>query len=162
MQNNHNKRSKRNIKTKKRKAILYAFIVIIAILVIIVIVKNVGNTEDEEVQESQTYVTEIEDGVKLNTSIKLNEAKEVDGLLITNIQLTTKSGITTLLADVINTSGVKTDLKTVEITLLNKDGEDLIDLTGIISGLEPGATTQLNISTTSDYINAYDFRITSK
>ena len=68
--------------------------------------------------------------------------------------------MTTLLADVINNTGSKTEVQTVDITLLDNDGQELTTVTGIISELEAGATTQLNIAMTSDYINAYDFKVT--
>ena len=69
--------------------------------------------------------------------------------------------MTTLLADVINNTGSKTEVQTVDITLLDNNGQELTTVTGIISELEAGATTQLNIAMTSDYINAYDFRVTT-
>ena len=68
--------------------------------------------------------------------------------------------MTTLLADVTNNTGSKTEVQTVDITLLDNNGQELTTVTGIISELEAGATTQLNIAMTSDYINAYDFKVT--
>ena len=81
---------------------------------------NISNTNQNET--TQGYVEEIEPGVKINKSTKLNEAKDVNGLLITNIQLTTESGMTTLLADVTNNTGAKTEVQTVDITLLDNIG----------------------------------------
>ena len=123
---------------------------------------NNGNTSNRTNQNTSTpsYVEEIDSGVKINKSTKLNEAKEISGYQITNIQLTTESGMTTLLADVTNNTGAKTEVQTVDITLLDNNGQELTTVTGIISELEAGATTQLNIAMTSDYINAYDFKVT--
>ena len=70
--------------------------------------------------------------------------------------------MTTLLADVTNNTGAVTNVQTVDITLIDYNGNELTTVTGIIDALEVGATTQLNIAMTSDYINAYDFRITLK
>ena len=67
--------------------------------------------------------------------------------------------MTTLLADVKNNTGNKTGVQMVDITLLDQDGKELTTVTGIIDGLEVGDTTQLNIMMTSDYINAYDFKV---
>ena len=158
---------------KKREKILVICLVIILVLVITLVILNVFKNNkskqtnvDNNVENSETkkesYVEEMEDGTKINKNKKLNEAKKVDGLTITNIQLTTKDGMTTLLADVINNSDTKTELKTVNITLLDKDGKELTKLVGVINELEVGATTQLNISMTSDYVNAYDFKVTVK
>ena len=121
--------------------------------------KNISNGEENKVE---SYVEEIETGLKINKSTKLNEAKEVQGLKITNIQLSTKDGMTTLLADVINNSGTKTALKTVEITLIDKEGNELTKVTGIVDSLDVGDSKQLNIGMTSDYVNAYDFKVEIK
>ncbi len=156
-----------------RKSIFLFGIVIILILIITIIVLGItkNNSNDNEnsnnaggssTVKKESYVEEMEDGSKINKSSKLNEAKKIDGLTITNIQLTTKDGMTTLLADVINNSGAKTNLKTVNITLVDKDGNELTKLVGVINGLEVGASTELNIAMTSDYVNAYDFKVSIK
>ena len=157
------KRSKKQNNYKSKRMLLIAIILVFLIICIIFFAQknnenNISNTSQNET--TQGYVEEIEPGVKINKSTKLNEAKDVNGLLITNIQLTTESGMTTLLADVTNNTGAKTEVQTVDITLLDNNGQELTTVTGIISELEAGATTQLNIAMTSDYINAYDFKVT--
>lgn len=161
------KRTKKQKKNSKMaKAIITLLIIILAIIGIVFLVKN-NNKENEQNQNNETttrpsYVEEIDSGVKINKSTKLNEAKEVSGYQITNIQLTTESGMTTLLADVTNNTGNKTRVQMVDITLLDEEGKELTTVTGIIDELEAGEKTQLNIAMTSDYINAYDFRVNLK
>ena len=162
----NDKKNKKKI-TLNPLIILIVIAVIIAIIVIININNNNNKTENitpqgQEEQNTESYVEEIETGLKINKSTKLNEAKEVQGLKITNIQLSTKDGMTTLLADVINNSGTKTSLKTVEITLIDKEGNELTKVTGIIDSLDVGDSKQLNIGMTSDYVNAYDFKVEIK
>ena len=162
----NDKKNKKKI-TLNPLIILIVIAVIIAIIVIININNNNNKTENitpqgQEEQNTESYVEEIETGLKINKSTKLNEAKEVQGLKITNIQLSTKDGMTTLLADVINNSGTKTALKTVEITLIDKEGNELTKVTGIIDSLDVGDSKQLNIGMTSDYVNAYDFKVEFK
>ncbi len=163
--------SKKSVNKKKRKSILalgaIVILIIIGIILITTLSQNSKKTKEEELNQNQSsnqesYVEEIEDGIKINKSTKLNEAKEVDGLQISNIQLTTEGGMTTLLADVTNNSGAKTPVKQIEITLVREDGSEIAKITGIINELEVGATTQLNISTTSDYVEAYDFLVSTK
>lgn len=155
-------------KTKKNNKkiiiiLVIAVILIIAVLAIYLINKKDSSDENSNTQnEVESYVEEVEDGVKLNTSTAMNTSKTLGNLLITNIQLTNRSGMTNLLAEVVNNSEETTPLKTVEITLLSYDGEELAKLTGVINSLEPGESTQLNIATTSNYITAYDFRIEEK
>ncbi len=162
----NDKKNKKKI-TLNPLIILIVIAVIIAIIVIININNNNNKTENitpqgQEEQNTESYVEEIETGLKINKSTKLNEAKEVQGLKITNIQLSTKDGMTTLLADVINNSGAKTSLKTVEITLIDKEGNELTKVTGIVDSLDVGDSKQLNIGMTSDYVNAYDFKVEIK
>ena len=155
-------------KTKKKSnkiiiILVIAVILIIAVVAIYLINKRRSLGEKESVQnEVESYVQEVEDGVKLNTSTAMNTSKTLGNLLITNIQLTNRSGMTNLLAEVVNNSDEATPLKTVEITLLSYDGEELAKLTGVINSLEPGESTELNIATTSNYITAYDFKIEEK
>ena len=150
-------------KNNKRVVILLIIVVFLIILVTFLFSKNVDEQNNENVAKvnnvEESYVEEIEAGVKINKSTKLNEAKEVNGLLVTNIQLTAESGITTLLADVTNNTGNRTEAKVVNITLLDYEGQELTTVTGIIKELNVGETTQLNISLTTDYVNAYDFRV---
>lgn len=168
MDNNNVKERKSNKRNRKNNLIKFILIIIVLIIISIIIAlvlnrnkdkEQINNNNETNTLEEESYIEEIEDGVKINKSSKLNEVKEINGLLITNIQLTTKDGMTTLLADVQNNSGAKTDVKTLQITLLNKDGSELTTVTGIVNGLEIGETTQLNIAMTSDYVNAYDFRV---
>ena len=62
----------------------------------------------------------------------------------------------------LNTGNKATEMQLVDITLLNKNGEEIITIGGIIEALEPGANTQFNSSMTLDYTNVYDFKITLK
>ena len=104
----------------------------------------------------------MEDGTKLNTSTELNKEKQVGNYKFENMQLTTQDNQTVLLADVTNTGSNKTDIQLVDVTLLDKDGNEIITVGGIISQLEPGEKTQFNTSMTLDYANTYDFKITLK
>ena len=169
--NNSNEIAKNSTKMKVNKngvtIVALVVTIIIGIILITTLSQNSKKTKEEELNQNQSssqesYVEEIEDGIKINKSTKLNEAKEIDGLQISNIQLTTEGGMTTLLADVTNNSGAKTPVKQIEITLVREDGSEIAKITGIINELEVGATTQLNISTTSDYVEAYDFLVSTK
>ena len=154
----------RNSNNSNDKKIFITLLAIILVIIIAILIMKFNKKEPEERQNetntiANSYVEEVEDGIKLNKSTKLNEAKEVEGLQISNIQLTTKDGMTTLLADVKNITDKKTEVKAIEITLLKEDGSEIAKLIGIINEIEAGESTQLNIATTSDYVNAYDFEV---
>ena len=104
----------------------------------------------------------LEDGTKLNTSTKLSETKTVDGLKIGNIQLTMQNGQSVLLADAENDTGKDIDIMLLDIILLDKNGNELTTIAGIVGDLKVGEKQRLNSSVTSDYANAYDFKVVAK
>lgn len=155
------------MKPNEKKLILILLIITVIVAIIFFATREKKNTEDtntavEENNVVEEFVQVLEDGTKLNTSTKLNEAKEVNGLKFENIQLTEQNGQSVLLADVTNNSDKTTDLTLVDVVLLDKDGNEIVTVGGIISPLQAGEKTQFNTSMTLDYANAYDFRIVIK
>ena len=155
------------MKPNEKKLILILLVITVIVAIIFFATREKKNTEDtnttvEENNVVEEFVQVLEDGTKLNTSTKLNEAKEVNGLKFENIQLTEQNGQSVLLADVTNNSDKTTDLTLVDVVLLDKDGNEIVTVGGIISPLQAGEKTQFNTSMTLDYANAYDFRIIIK
>ena len=159
------------MKKKEKRMILILLVILIIAIVIFVVSKNANkenNTNENasatqlENTEPEEFVQVLEDGTKLNTSTELNKEKQVGNYKFENMQLTTQDNQTVLLADVTNTGSSKTDIQLVDVTLLDKDGNEIITVGGIISQLEPGEKTQFNTSMTLDYANTYDFKITLK
>ena len=151
---------------KEKRGLLILIIVAIAIIVTLVIILNVrgkkSNNDAEENEVVEEFVQVLEDGTKLNTSTKLSETKIVDGLKIGNIQLTMQNGQSVLLADAENDTGKDIDIMLLDIILLDKNGNELTTIAGIVGDLKAGEKQQLNSSVTSDYANAYDFRVVIK
>ena len=159
------------MKKKEKRMILILLVILIIAIVIFVVSRNLnkesktkenGSTTQQENTEPEEFVQVLEDGTKLNTSTELNKEKQVGNYKFENMQLTTQDNQTVLLADVTNTGSNKTDIQLVDVTLLDKDGNEIITVGGIISQLEPGEKTQFNTSMTLDYANTYDFKITLK
>lgn len=154
---------------EKRNFIVGGIVVIIAIILVIVFVANKNkkgvensNNGQDNNQVTEEFVNVLDDGTRLNTSNKLKETKTIDGMEISNFQLTAKDNVTILLGTITNKSdAVKGDYP-VNIKILDKQGNEIITVGGYIGELQPGATTQLNCSATFDYANAYDFEITKK
>ncbi len=83
-----------------------------------------------------------------------------NGLKISNIKLSENNGETVLLADVENVSGSSIeDFTTIDVRFIDKEGNELGILTGLIKPLEVNEKTELNASITTDLANAYDFEI---
>ena len=156
---------------EKRWIVLLIAVVIIAVVLIVALVNSNGRNEepaqvDQSTTQEQTqnevveqYVTQMEDGTKVNTSDQFNTDRTYNNLQISNIQFTERDGVTVLLADVKNTGSAAHEAEVVKITLLDENGETVTDFNAVIADLEPGETGKINASITADVANARDFRI---
>ena len=153
---------------KNEKIMIFILLVILVVAIVVFAVnknKKVVNEENNTEVENKVveeFVQVLEDGTKLNTSTKLNESREVNGFKFENIQFTERKGQSVLLANVTNNTGKATDFTLVDVILLDKYGNEIEKLGGIISPLQPGAKTQFNVSMSLDYANSYDFKIVIK
>ena len=155
------------MKKKEKRMILILLVVLIIAIIAFVINKNSNkNKENENTAEenntTEEFVQVLEDGTKLNTSEQLSKTKQVGNYKFENMQLTEQGSQTVLLANVTNTGSTATDIQLVDVTLLDKEGKEIVTVGGIISPLQPGASTQFNSSMTLDYANTYDFKIKLK
>ena len=166
-----NKETKVVNQEKGITAIALVVITLIAIMLIIIMVntfrkkepENVGPVQGEEQGiEQEEYVQILQDGSKLNKSEELLKEKKLDELEISNIQLKETGGITTLLADVKNNTNHEIQERNVTIEVLDKQGNVITRLNGVIDTVGAGEKVQLNMSVTGDVANAYDFRINGK
>ena len=151
------------MKDSEKKMII--ILIIVAVLIIggiLLLTRNRRNEEpaggNETNEPVEEFVQVLDDGTKLNTSEELHKTKMLDGLEISDLQLTERGNETVLLGTVRNTTdAVQTSV--FNITLIDKTGSEITTLQAYIEGLQPGASTELNVSTTLDYANAYDFRV---
>ena len=155
------------MKKNELKGLIVLGIVSILIIGVIAISTSKKDKGENEIIKTENKVVEefvqvLEDGTKLNTSTKLSETKIVDGLKIENIQLTMQNGQSVLLADVENDTEKDIDIMLIDIILLDKNENELTTIVGIVGNLKVGEKQQLNSSVTSDYANAYDFKVVIK
>ena len=167
---------KRRKSNHKKSLIIFIVVLIIIVLLIYFITSKKQKKQQEQInqliEQSQEltitdsnlaeYVKETNDGTKINISPKINETKTIDGLEITNIQITSSNGVTTLIADVKNNTDTATALKNVLVKFLDQNGKELVSVNGIIMPLEIGQSTKLNVSLSSNYVTAYDINIVNK
>ncbi len=118
------------------------------------------NTKKEDTTEEE-FAQVSDDGTKINVSNQFSKTKTLDGLEFTNISFREAGGITTLLADVTNTTSTKTKTKRVKVDVLDKEGKTIVSLNGVVDPVKAGGTAQLSISASSDIVNAYDFKISN-
>ncbi len=157
---------------KQTNKIIFIIVAVLVIILSIVIVflltsskKEENNNNNNVEQNSEKYVTILNDNgstVKLNNSEDLNSIKKYKDIEITDIQFTSKNGISVLLANVKNTASSKHEQETVIITILDDNNSEIATIEAIIPILEANETKQLNAIATADIVNAKDFIINSK
>lgn len=134
-------------------------IVIIAIIAVIAIIVKLVSPKQQE--EKQTYADKQENGTVVNTSKKLSETKTYNGLEFTNIKFSHTESVTSLNAEVKNTTSNTTPAQLVDINVLDKDGNIMTSFVGEINKLEPGETTTIDSGIAANYVNAYDIEFAS-
>lgn len=150
--------AKEKRKINKKKIIMLLIIIITLVLIvtgILIIYRN-----RLEPQENEELVRIEENGDKTNTSSKLKETKIFKDLEISNITITENNNVSLILADVKNnTNETKGDIY-LDIQIVDKQGNEIIKISGYIETVKPGETVKLNTSATFDFANAYDIIIT--
>ena len=150
------------MKKNEKRMILILLVVLVIAIILFVTSKNKSENKVEENKVVEEFVQVLDDGTKLNVSSKLNQMKKFEELEFGNIQLTNSNNQSVLLADVKNTSSTATKMMLVNVTLYDKNGNELGTVGGIIPSIQPGESKQFNTSMQIDYANAYDFTITKK
>lgn len=140
------------------------FIIVVAIIVVLLIIGSIIFTVTvpkkrkgmvKSVDEDK-YVNVLSDGTKENTSEKLKEDKNFDGLDITEIKLIENNQLTKLTGIITNnTDKIKGDY-TAKIIFVDSKNNELSEMKFYMKQLQPGESTVLNASTTFDYSNAYN------
>ena len=155
------------MKVKEVMLILATIIVVLVIIIVGVSIKKSGKQETAKTPEIgvveenkvEEFVEVKADGTKVNTSNQLSKIKKIDGLEISNIKLTENGNVSQIIADVKNPTSSTLGDFAINITILDKAGNEIAVIGGYIDKVEAGKTVQLNASATVDFANAYDFKV---
>ena len=121
-----------------------------------------GNDNNSTLTNNEDFVSTGLDGTKINTSDELKKVKTFEDLEFSNIKIVTLNNSTDLTADIKNPTSKTLGNYPIDITVLDKDGKTLTVIGGYVDTVEAGKTVKLNAGATSDFANAYDFKITKK
>ena len=120
---------------------------------------------DNEIREEkiyEEYAQKDSNGNKVNISEEVKKEKTYGSLVFKNMQITNDGKQTVFLAEVTNISEEETGMTEIDIIVIDKEGNELGKVGGLIMPLKPGETTQFNSSSQLDYANIYDFKIVDK
>jgi hypothetical protein len=155
-------------KNEKKFLMLVILVGIVIIIITSVVVANNKKKNQNQVAEGQNntvveeFVDVLPDGTKLNNSTKLAETKKVGELEISNFQLTEQGSQTLLLGTIKNNTTTKQGGYPATVKIMDKEGNQIVELGAYINEVGPGEEQQFNVSSTLDYANAYDIKIEKK
>ena len=152
---------------EKRWIILLVAVLLIAIFLIVGLIKSRDVVKEEikqnenkiEQVRNEEYVEILDDGTKVNTSNKLRENKQFNGLKINNITIEEKENETILEAEITNTTNKAQGDYAIYLKIKDDKGKEIKKIAGYINHIEPNEKTKLKIKTSYDFANAYDFEI---
>ncbi len=151
------------MKDKGKKIIVIIVIIGMILIAGILFIKNISKkkevTKGEEIPENEQYVGILEDGNESNKSNNLKGTKKVDGMEITQIQLTNQNGVSKILATVTNKTDNDIEFTPIKLTLYDNKKQVLGEVNGLISPMKAGESVQLDVGITIDYTNVYDLKI---
>lgn len=147
-------KQEKNYKKTITKIIIYIIILIISIATIIK-VKNLNVISDKILDKKSTEVQSS----SINISDELKKEKEFQGMIIKDINISRENGITNLTANIENNTENKFEEREIKIIFQNEDNTQISILKTKLKTIEKGETAELNISTSLDLTQAYNFRI---
>lgn len=143
---------------KKRGKIIFLSLIICILLGILgFVLLNNNNKSNNDLNEE--YVKVDKNGIKVNTSNKIKDEKQVDGLIIKDIKIQTKNKETILVATVKNPTNEKKGDYSVTIKIKDEEGNIIKEIGGYINTTYAKEETTLRIKTSYDFANAYDLEI---
>lgn len=163
-------------KLNKKKLVIIISIVLILIIATIVIVKIVTKKDKEpndeinreievgkfetEIDMTNTENSKIrEDGMKINTSSKIEKGIEFNDVLIKDIKIESTGDMAVFNASVENNLGKDIEGYIIYLTFLDKKGEVIDTVETFFPDIPDGETGFISATTPKDIATAYDITI---
>lgn len=153
------------MKTNEKKVIAILITITILVIIIAIIMGNRGKKSEEKTSENseQKETTQLlNDGMILNNSDKLHETKKIEGMEISNIQLTESENETLLIGTITNTSTTEQGDYVALIKMVDEQGNEIKTMEAYLGKLKPEKSMKFSASAKFDISNVYDFVITKK
>lgn len=151
----------RQIVINKKK--LMILVTLIAVVIIIIAIVNINKNKSDYEQIYKTENTQITDvGEKINTSNKLKESRESNGLYIDKIQLKNVSNKTTFTANITNKTNTTTKGQLYDIVFVDKEGKQVETMGLYIRAIEPNQMISVEASMEKDVTECYNFNLRTR
>lgn len=154
------------MKNKEKRGVIVLVIVALVIMFCIracaksKINKNNKIMTNSNIENQEKYTIQLDDGTKLNNSEELKNVKKYRTIEISDIQVTSTDGNTTILANAKNTGNDTFEREIVTIVLIDEDGMQVAEIPAVIPKIEVGKTGKINANVSSaDVANIKDFEI---
>ena len=118
-----------------------------------------GQERQGTIQKENLENVELINNEKHNISEILQKERIWNNLLIKDIELYSKNGVTVFQANVDNQTGNDIEDKVIQILFKDKEGNVYGKVNGYLGDIKTGNTKKLYVTTSNDYTNAYDFEI---
>lgn len=150
-----------NSNSKRNRIIFLLLLLIIVVIVVVVVVNNKNSNENtnQAGEQEQTQFYREEDGEKINTSKKLSETKEFEGLEISNPNLTEIEKNSSFIATLKNNTNSASGEFFLDLKFVDKNNNEIATISCYVDRVEPGQTVELNASATASLANAYDYTV---
>lgn len=153
------------IKDKKRLLIVCSVVLVILAIIIAVVVipkgenKKVIKTATNNIDMNNTENVEIIDGKKVNNSEEMKYRKYNRDLTFEIIELTATESESKVVMEVTNESEEEFSGKEITIIFMEKEGRVYGELASYVGKIDAGKTIRLELTTTLDITNAYDYMV---
>ncbi len=143
----------------KLKILIIGIVILLLIAGLIWLTIKNRQTSQKNENTKEEFVKVEKDGTKVNISNKLKENKKIDELIITDISIKTKNNETILQANVKNLTNEIKGNYAIKLVIKDKAQNTIKEISGYINTIKPQEQTTLDIKTSYDFANAYDFEI---
>lgn len=154
---------------KKNKFLIIFIIVVILMIFLWVISRKKGSeiSDNGIIEEKQEvilkdYIEHLENGALRNTSEKLKESKEIEGVKINNIKITSEDLTTdkvTLMFDVQNISNTTKDEKEIVLVMYDFEHKEIGKAELSLPNLNISQIVTIELDMTAEFINTYDISV---
>ena len=153
-----NKSKKEKVKFTKKEKVQLTIILLVIVIAIVGIILFVNLNKDKN-DGSQKY-TKMVGNVEVNNSRRVTKDKQIDDLKIQNIEVKKENGITYIYADVVNNGKEDQGGFYVFISMKDEEGNEIIGFETMLPVLQPGGTTNIEVGSADEFVNAYDCTMT--